>query len=485
MSQWYATTDQTRSIFKHWPKGSQPHWLAGRGISSQLALIYLFVITLCLGIARMWSMLGDDALNESLHTIRGMERYTDGATWTRMSSLAPVGMQEGSGVRVKYTKYSERLPRDEIWFAGGYPTDEGRVLIFDVETHEWRLPPEQRLHWPLHHCLHSIFYDEKNCRVVLLGGIKIVNGQHAPNHAALTFNLCDSGVPQWTEKPLQVGGIISCSTITLQGKYWCYSGSNEYVEEEFKFFSFDLESLTVEFFPSPKYESTHVSILIDEEQNIVYLSGGRDRETNAIGKLVSFDLRSKSWTSEEIDIPFIPVDDRGYIQLPGRRALLFGGQATGTRNVVTDIILEFDFRTKEISVVGESPLPLFGEEIVDMKNGSYFVFSGSSGVGPKYSRSSWMYNPQKLRTKISSTPGQPTIVDATCGSTPVTLALQIHVREILEKHSSPVYIPARWCTSGLGPGNHAVLNVLTITFQRDGTLHRVQCEDINSCLLSP
>jgi hypothetical protein len=393
-------------------------------------------------------------------------------------------MQEGSGVRVKYKKYSDRVVRDEIWFAGGYPTDEGRVLVFDVETHEWRLPPEQRLHWPLHHCLNSMFYDEKNCRIVLLGGIKIVNGEHAPNHAALTLNLCDSGVPQWIEKPLQVGGIISCSRITLQGKYWCYSGSNEYVDEDFKFFSFDLESLAIEFFPSPKYESTHVSILIYEEQSIIYLSGGRDKDNNSIGKIVSFDLRSKSWTSEDIGIPFIPVEDRGYIQLPGRRALLFGGQSTGTRNVVTDIILEFDFRTKEISLFGESPLPLFGEEIVDMKNGSYFVFSGSSGVGPKYSRSSWMYNPQKSRMRRYSTPGQPIIVDATCGGTPVTLALQIHVREILEKHSRPVYIPAQWCKSGLGPGNHVVLDVLTITFQRDGTLHRVQCEGINSCLLS-
>lgn len=469
-------------IMKKWQKRGQPGPVAVT--SNQVALICLMTVFASINFATKWFVPNHNTLYDYLQSTQGLEGYSSGGSWTKVHSLAPVGMQEGSGVRAVYTRHADGSRRDEIWFAGGYPTDKGRVLVFDVETHQWRLPPEPQFPWPLHHCIHSMFYDKKNCRIVLLGGIRIDDGQHVANHAALTLNLCDAGVPRWLDTPLQVGGIISCSTIQLQGKYWCYAGSKEYIEETFKFFSFDLESLTIEQFPGPRLESTHVSILIDEKDETVYLSGGRDKDHNSIGKIFSFDLKTKSWSPEEIDIPFINVEDRGYIQLPDRRALLFGGQATG-KNIVTDIILEFDFKTKEITLVDESPLPLFGEELVDMKNGSYFVFSGASGLGPKFSRSSWLYNPKKTQREIEAS-GQPVIIDATCGSAPVTLALQQHLEKMLVGfNNKPIHIPAHWCKDGLGPGNHDIVQILTITFLRDGKVRRVQCEDYNSCLLRP
>jgi len=466
--------------------GNTQPWLRGEKSHSYIltsGLVRMATVCLLTAVGLYLSSGNKPGDYESFYAMHGIESFTSGGNWMQLSSVAPVGMQEGSGVRVQYVR--DGSPHDEIWFAGGYPTDKGRVLVFDAETHEWTLPPEKQLLWPLHHCLNSMIYDEKNCRIVLLGGIRIFNGQQQANHAVLTLDLCDSGGTTWEEHPLEVGGIISCSSIPLEGKYWCYSGSNEYVEESFKFFSFDLESLSIEFFPGPKYESTHVSILVDEMKGIIYLSGGRDKHHYPVGKIVSFDLKTKSWTREEIAIPFVQVEDRGYIQLPGRKALLLGGQSTGDMRVVTDIILEFDFDTRAITLVDESPMPLFGEQLVDMKNGSYFVFSGASGTGPKYSRSAWMYHPGKKKVAKITSLGEPTIIDGTCGSTPVTMALKMHLQEIMKviNHSDPIYVRASWCKDGLGPGNHDILHVLTITFLRDGVLRRVQCEDYNACLL--
>jgi len=458
-------------------------WLKDRLL--QVALLGLLAAWI-FSPARMSVKSNSDIIDEYLQSTQGLEGYTVGGPWAKVHSLAPVGMQEGSGVRAVYTSESDGSLRDELWFAGGYPTDLGRVLVFNMETHQWRMPPEQQLPWPLHHCLQSMFYDESNCRIILLGGFRFENGRHAANHAALTLNLCTPGISTWEETPLDVGGIISCSTVQLHGKYWCYSGSNEYMEERFKFFSFDSESLAVEFFPSPKYQSTHVSILIDQEDDVVYLTGGRDEDKSTISKILSFDVRTKSWNPEEIEFPFIAVEDRGYIQIPDRKALLLGGQAT-KENVVTDIILEFDFKSRELNLVDESPLPLFGEQLVNLKNGSWFVFSGSTGVGPKYSRSAWLYNPEKRSTKGNiQASGQPIIIDATCGSVPVTLALQGHMRKMLEPmNTGPIHIPAQWCKEGIGPGNLEVLQILTITFFRDGKVRRVHCEDFNACLLRP
>lgn len=456
----------------------------GRSPSSTGLLVMLIIVGLYLRKSR----LDDTKMTEGdsqQYMIRGFEYFSDGS-WSRISSLPPVGMQEGSGVRVHYKDPSSGSPRNEIWFAGGYPTDTGRVIVFDLDTYSWRIPPKQQLKWPMHHCLRSMFFDEKRCTIVILGGIKINNGIHQPNNAAITLNLCENSDVTWEEHNLPVGGIISCSVQTLLGRYWCYSGSNEYVNEEFKFFSFDLESLTVEMHESPKYGTTHVSILVDEERQLVYLTGGRDEGKNTVNKLLCFDVRAKSWSAEEIDIPFIGVEDRGYVQLSNKKALLFGGQSTGTINVVTDIILEFDFQSKTFSLVDESPLPLFGEQLVDMKNGSYFVFSGSSGVGPKYSRSAWMYHPQVVQTHVTKL-GVPKVIDATCGSIPVTLALQTHLDSIVDRNkmNEPIYIPAAWCSEGIGPGNNNWEKLLTITFLRDNKAYRTQCEDTNACLLRP
>eukprot|EP00889_Picochlorum_renovo_P006137 jgi/Picre1/33167/NNA_008492.t1 len=423
---------------------------------------------------------------DPLKLISGLEYSSSGSSWTRVLTLPEVGMQEGSGVRVRYNHPSDGSPRDQLWFAGGYPTDTGRVLVFDLISQTWEIPPHQQLPWSLHHCLQSMFYDEKNCRIVLLGGIRLQDGTHSPNNAALTLNMCGETDASWEQHDLNVGGIISCSVQTLLGKYWCYSGSNEYVSERFKFFSFDLESLDIEQYQSPKYETTHVSILVDEEHQLVYMSGGRDEGKNTVAKILSFDVQKKVWNAEEIDIPFVEVEDRGCIQLPNRKALLLGGQSTGERNVVTDIILEFDLSTRAIRLVDESPLPLFGEQIVNMKNGSYFIFSGASGVGPKYSRSSWLYSP-KLSNMQRPMPGVPKVVDATCGCIPVTLQLNNHLENIVNRVSTkaPLYIPAAWCKEGLGPGNHDGAHALTILYHRDGKFYRSQCESYNSCLLRP
>lgn len=422
-----------------------------------------------------------------LQLINGLEYSSSGSSWSRMSTSPPqVGMQEGSGVRVQYTHPSDGSFRDQLWFAGGYPTDRGRVLVFDLIAETWEVPPHQQLPWRLHHCLESMFYDESNCRIVLLGGIRLVDKIHAPNHAALTLDLCGEGDASWKQHDLDVGGIISCSAQTLLGKYWCYSGSREFVNERFKFFSFDLESLEIEQYETPKYETTHVSVLVDKERTLVYLAAGRGEGSVTIGKMMVFDVQQTTWSTVEIDIPFIPVENRGYIQLPNKKALLLGGQTTRAVNAVTDIILEFDFSTRAITLVDESPLPLFGEQIVNMNNGSYFIFSGAAGVGPKYSRSSWLYTP-RLRNRRRPMPGIPTIVDATCGCIPVTLQLKYHLEKILEtlKPNDPLYIPAAWCKEGLGPGNHDGTHALTILFNRNARLYQIRCEKLNSCLLRP
>lgn len=419
------------------------------------------------------------------------------AAWESMSAPSPIGIQEGSGVRVRYTSAVDGKIRNEVWFGGGYPVHKGMVSVLDLDSETWRIPPGQQLPTALHHVLQSMFFHEESKSIIILGGLSTDGTRNLPNHGAYVLKLEQEDPSwEWVELP-GVGGIISCSTMQLDGKFWCYSGSSEYVSVEFKFFTFDLSSIAVSFHPGPIHGTTHVGLMVDDKNKLVYMSGGRKNHNSTINKLFTFDIESNQWL-DEIDFPYVPLESRMVIQTPGSRVGLYiGGQASEIgQRVTSDIILQFNFDTKEILWVDELPETLFGQALVDLWDGRYMLHGGGTNVGPTFTRATWIWRPD---IDIIEQPIQPSsnllytgsslkIIDARCGSIVVTQALIQHVSNMsaYRAHMEPLIVPADWCESpGMSEGNPTVVQALSIDFFRDEMFHRIVCTQVNSCLLVP
>ncbi|KAM3568789.1 hypothetical protein VYU27_009097 [Nannochloropsis oceanica] len=59
---------------------------------------------------------------------------------------------------------------EEIWFAGGYPIDEGRIHIYDLKRGLWNRRSAPSLPWGLHHVFNGMFFCAKRSEATSLSG---------------------------------------------------------------------------------------------------------------------------------------------------------------------------------------------------------------------------------------------------------------------------------------------------------------------------
>jgi hypothetical protein len=397
-------------------------------------------------------------------------------SWTPLPP-PPMGFQEGGGILIKTDD-----GRREIWFLGGYPTDRGYVVIYNVDTQQWRWGPF--LPWGLHHVFNAIFLSKTH--LIVLGGIIHGDGKHRGNDAALIRPIGDETGP-WQEIELPVGGIIACTPFDVGGKRWCYTGDQTYIDAPFRFFEIEIETLEIKQLPIPPIDTTHVALLHDVDRGMIYMAAGRkvDEGKGTLSKMYMFDLEKSEWLPEVLDIPYSDVESRTAVQLPGSHvALLLGGQSV-EQNFVSDVVLQFHFDTRKFVWVEELPLQMFGFPAILLPNGKVMLASGAAGVGPKFMRMAWEWDTQDfLTTKqdISSYTGEGVQVTyAHCGTIVVTRELQ---QKVVGGNTT---IPAKWCheEETAGPGNVHLPDVLTVYFLRDEKMHSITCDGLNSCKLGP
>lgn len=172
-------------------------------------------------------------------------------------------------------------------------------------------------------------------------------------------------------------------------------------------------------------------------------------------------------------------------------ALLLGGQSAGAAQYVSDVVLQYHMDARKFQYVSDMPLGMFGSALVSVAADKYFVYGGSSGIGPKFLRLAWEVNFHDYlegELRVGLTGESLSLVKASCGSIVVTTALQEAVKRIHRTANETLLsIPAKWCSTkdAVGAGGPQVPEVLTIDFLRDGFPHEVACEKRNSCLLTP
>jgi hypothetical protein len=395
-------------------------------------------------------------------------------SWTPLPP-PPVGFQEGSAIVIG----------QNIWWFGGFPIDKGYVSIYDLDTQQWRLGPF--FPWGLHHLFNAAFVTKTH--LVVLGGIIHEDGKHRRNDAALMRRIGDETSP-WQIKKLPVGGMISCTQFDVGGKRWCYTGDQQnFVEAPFRFFEIEVETLEIKQLSIPPINSTHVALLHDADRGVIYLATGRkkvDEDTDLLTKMFMFDLEKSEWLPKPLEIPYSDLEGRAALQLPGSDvALLLGGEAGALRGIVSDVVLQFHFDSRKFVWVEELPLQMFGFPTVLLPNGKVMLAGGAAGVGPKFMRMAWEWDPQDLLTTKQYRPSYKgeglQVTYAHCGTIVVTRELQHKVA------GGNTTIPAEWCheEEATGPGSVVLPNVLTIYFLRDGKTHSITCDGNNSCKLGP
>lgn len=400
------------------------------------------------------------------------------STWTQLYPPPPIGMQEGTGALV------ETARGQEVWFMGGYPIDKGHVTIYNIETKQWREGPY--LPWGLHHVFSAVFSSKG--QLIVLGGIIHENERHYGNNAALLRGIGDDFSVPWRRVELPVGGIITCTSLHVDGTYWCYSGDiGDYGDIPFSFFEFRPETLEIRQLPIPPLNSTHVAFLQDFERGLIYMAAGRGnnkRKAPPPDKLFIYDIEHSKWLEEVITIPFSPMESRSAIQRKGVDfGLLMGGQ-TSQGQQISDLILQFHFNTRKFVWVDELPMQMFGFSIVPLPNGNYILYGGASGYGARFHRLAWEWDPGRLLQEK-----QPDryfgrdieVVHAVCGSIIVTEFLKMKVA------AGNTSVPAKWCLEeeALGQGGPWMTLTLTVHFLRDGKMHWLVCDDSNECKLRP
>lgn len=398
-------------------------------------------------------------------------------SWTPLPP-PPVGFQEGSGILVE-TGDGQR----DAWFFGGYPIDKGYVIIYNIETQQWRLGPF--FPWGLHHVFNAAFVTKTH--LVVLGGIIYEDGKHRGNDAALLRRIGDE-TSAWQEKELPVGGVISCTSFDVGGKRWCYTGEQGgYCDVPFRFFEIEVETLRIKQLPIPPINNTHTTLLHDAQRGTIYMAAGRKTidAKSTLSQMYMFDIQKSQWIPEVLDIPYSAIDTRSPVQIEGSDvALLLGGQNLQQR-IISDTILQFHFDTRQFVWVDELPLQLMGFPSILLPNGKVMLASGGTGVGPKFTRLAWEWDPRDLlstKQYTSSYTGEGLeVVHAHCGSIVVTRELQQKVA------GGNTTIPAKWCheEEATGPGNVAIVEALTVHFLRDGKMHSLTCDGTNSCKLGP
>lgn len=425
----------------------------------------------------------------------GRSRNGGSIMWKVLPHPPPIGFQEGSGLAMTHIG-QDGQQEEEIWFAGGFPIDEGRIHIYDLKRGQWNRRSAPSLPWGLHHVFNGMFFCAKRSEVIILGGIRYDNKTHTPNNAALVLSLLKGNKSEWgpwSVVDLPVGGIIQCTSLDVDGVHWCYTGSNEFVKTPFRFFQFDPCTLSVlKWLPIPRVNTTHATLLLDEKHQLIHFLPGRPADTHAINKVFFFDLRMNIWLPEEVHIPYVPLDTRTPLQVRGKNvALLLGGQSAGAAQYVSDVVLQYHMDARKFQYVSDMPLGMFGSALVSVAADKYFVYGGSSGIGPKFLRLAWEVNFHDYlegELRVGLTGESLSLVKASCGSIVVTTALQEAVKRIHRTANETLLsIPAKWCSTkdAVGAGGPQVPEVLTIDFLRDGFPHEVACEKRNSCLLTP
>jgi hypothetical protein len=220
---------------------------------------------------------------------------------------------------------------------------------------------------------------------------------------------------------------------------------------------------------------------------MIYMAAGRKTidAKHTLSQMYMFDLQKSQWLPEVLDIPHSAIDTRSPVQLPGSDvALLLGGQNLQQR-ILSDAILQFHFDTRKFVWVDELPQQLMGFPSIVLPNGKIMLASGGAGVGPKFTRLAWEWNPRDLLTTKQYTPSYTgeglEVVYAHCGSVVVTRELQ---QKVVGGNTT---IPAKWCheEEATGPGNVTIVESLTVHFLRDEKMHSLTCDGINSCKFGP
>ncbi|KAI9026146.1 hypothetical protein DFJ74DRAFT_663327 [Hyaloraphidium curvatum] len=318
----------------------------------------------------------------------------------------------------------------ELWVAGGYPCAHGTP--FETEN-VWKYSPESRSWSPgpklpgfhAHHAFSTL--QETKHGLVFFGGVRQHFDKDKDGNRRLINDtggllVIPPGATTWEQRPppggVDIGGMAHCTSMRHgpnRLQYCLFGCGGDYLNDTFRFYSFDPNALTFDALPVPPMPTTHAPLLLDApRERVIIISGRPDRtkDRTARTEVMAYEIRNRRWTPLGNIPDWVYVcEGRGYVQIDDGSAggkptaFLFGGQ----NNAAT----EFTVRDLSYRVTIEDdgslkwepwtrlPFASFGQAVVAARppvggnedmSGGMLVLGGSVSVGAHCTSASFVYD---------------------------------------------------------------------------------------------